>query len=709
MYVDQLEDANGGTIHELAEDITTVYTTLVWNAAEGKWAPVEPIELHTTCRTAPIAPVYKQLKSYQIKVWGDIAGKETAHTFSIPENGYTLSEVRGSREEGFYVDMTVTLEDGDYYHTSWVEKKNPGVTYKYDWERTPETITVTLRYNGDLNGTLHGDRHASNTNYDWVLDTTGKTFGVVAEAYLQRMEFTVSFNSNGGKAIEPITVTYDSAYGKLPSASSVTGFTNPKNSWYLIDAEGNVTETNIRNTTIVSEARDHELIQKREIYVSAVKVARTPAGQYVGTEYTLTATVANLNEELLDYTYAWYKDGVLVEGATEATLVLKGNYSDNGEYKAVVTATKKADCTIVTWNDSASNEGTYTLKLSKIANTLRLNENYGENPATSDSYSGGSSAVIRSAAERTGYTFLGWNTAADGSGTMYQKGDTVEFVDEVGNGGIIVELFAQWKANEYTVTLDPNGGEVAPATVTVTYDSAISELPEAVRTGYTFAGWTTEDGTPVDAQTIYTVAGDSTFVAMWTANEYTITFDANGGKVDPATKVVVFDAKVGELPVPERYGYTFAGWTTADGDPVDAETVYTVAGDSTYVAMWTKNIYTVTFDAKGGYCEETSRQVPYLDAVGELPYAYYAGYAFVGWYDENGKEVDEEYVVTGNVTLTAKFVRGIVIDMDGNGNVTGADKTENESNPNTGAPAAANLVSAIAVLSAAAYVLGKRK
>ena len=187
MYVNQLEDANNGTSHNLVEDITSVTATLKWDYEQNLWVTLDgqPIELHTACRTAPLAPEYKQVDGYQIKVWGDVNGTETAFTTNLPEGGYTLSEVRGSREEGFFVDVVITLKDGDIFITNWMEKKvNPGITYVYDTERTEMTITITLRYNGDLNGTLYGNRHAANTNYDWVLDTNGKTFGVIAEAYV---------------------------------------------------------------------------------------------------------------------------------------------------------------------------------------------------------------------------------------------------------------------------------------------------------------------------------------------------------------------------------------------------------------------------------------------------------------------------------------------------------------------------------------------
>ena len=226
MYVDQLEDANYGTTHELVEDITTVYTTLKWDALAGQWTTLDgkPIELHTTCRTAPLAPAYKQI-NYQVKVWGDVFDEMKAYTSYIPEDGYVLSDVYGSREEGFFVDVTIFLDDNDVYVSNWNEKKAPeGMEFFYDWQKTEKTITFTLKYNGSLNGTLHGDRHASNTNFDWVLASNGKHFGVVYEASVEPETMYIVFRkwvngTNHGTIKQAIT------YGEE--------MTLKKNLWWL--------------------------------------------------------------------------------------------------------------------------------------------------------------------------------------------------------------------------------------------------------------------------------------------------------------------------------------------------------------------------------------------------------------------------------------------------------------------------------------------
>lgn len=105
---------------------------------------------------------------------------------------------------------------------------------------------------------------------------------------------------------------------------------------------------------------------------------------------------------------------------------------------------------------------------------------------------------------------------------------------------------------------------------------AFTGTPE--REGYTFAGW--------DQEIADVVTQDVTYTAVWTANTYTLTLDAGEGTVDPATVTVTYDAAIGELPVPTRDGYEFAGWTDENGAIVTADTVYTMTGDSTLTAQW---------------------------------------------------------------------------------------------------------------------------
>ena len=89
----------------------------------------------------------------------------------------------------------------------------------------------------------------------------------------------------------------------------------------------------------------------------------------------------------------------------------------------------------------------------------------------------------------------------------------------------------------------------------------------------------------VTEETVYETAEDSTLTAKWDANEYTVTLD-DGNSTTEIT--VTYDEAIGELPIPEREGYTFAGWYDAEGNLVTKDTVYTSTDDLTLTAKWTK-------------------------------------------------------------------------------------------------------------------------
>ena len=135
-----------------------------------------------------------------------------------------------------------------------------------------------------------------------------------------------------------------------------------------------------------------------------------------------------------------------------------------------------------------------------------------------------------------------------------------------------------------TITLNPNGGALPEYSLV-----AGAALPIPTKTGYTFAGW--YENQEFSGDPVTDVPTDSTknlnFYAKWTANTYTVIFDANGGSVNPTSAVTVA-GKLTSLPTPTYDGYDFIGWYTQKdgGEKVTTDTVF--AMDSTIYAHWSK-------------------------------------------------------------------------------------------------------------------------
>jgi M6 family metalloprotease-like protein/uncharacterized repeat protein (TIGR02543 family) len=257
---------------------------------------------------------------------------------------------------------------------------------------------------------------------------------------------------------------------------------------------------------------------------------------------------------------------------------------------------------------------------------------------------------------RNGYSFDGWWTGDNGTGTQVTAGTMVTTAANH-------TLYAKWTPNSYTVTFDPENGTVTPETMGVTFGAAYGTLPTPVRTGYTFAGWWTSDngtGNRVTATTLVAATADLRLYARWTVSTYTVTFDSEGGRMSTTSKSVAFGGTYGALPTPARTGYVFAGWWTGDNGTdtqVLSTTVVTIPANHALYAKWMVNSYTVTFSPGGGTVSPTSQGVTFDAPYGPLPAPIRTDYTFDGWW--TGTSVTENTVVSiaASHTLYAKWVR----------------------------------------------------
>ena len=253
---------------------------------------------------------------------------------------------------------------------------------------------------------------------------------------------------------------------------------------------------------------------------------------------------------------------------------------------------------------------------------------------------------------RTGYTFKGWWTDANG-------GTQITALTIVSGH---MTCYAHWKVNTYTVTFNANGGTGGTTSVTRDYGQTIGTLPMPARAGCAFAGWWTSasGGTQISSST--KVTSNVTYYVHWMA---TVMLNANGGTVDTATVVRECGQAVGTLPTPTHTDYnTFAGWWTAasGGTQISASTI--VSGDVTYYARW-KNMYTATFNANGGTGGITKTQ-EYGTSL-TAPTVTRTGYTFTGWSPSVPSTMP-----AGNTTYTAQWkINQYTVTFDANSGTGG--------------------------------------
>ena len=206
---------------------------------------------------------------------------------------------------------------------------------------------------------------------------------------------------------------------------------------------------------------------------------------------------------------------------------------------------------------------------------------------------------------KTGHTFTGWNTAADGTGTHYSEGGS--FTEDAA-----ATLYAHWTLNNYTITFDASGGTGGTSGL-MSYGAALT-APSVTREGYTFDGWSPSVPATVPA-------ADATYTAHWTVNQYNITFDASGG-TGGTSSLMSYGAAL-TAPSVTREGYTFDGWSPSVPATVPAT-------DATYTAHWTVNQYNITFDANGGVGGTGPTLMTYGASL-TAPAVTKEGYTFVSW------------------------------------------------------------------------------
>ncbi len=296
--------------------------------------------------------------------------------------------------------------------------------------------------------------------------------------------------------------------------------------------------------------------------------------------------------------------------------------------------------TFVGWNSQADGNGAVSLKNKEAYNFLVGIDLYAQWSSTQKAVSfeanGGygnmpdqvannntSTALDSNTFTRQGYTFTGWDTQADGTGTDYADGANYPFATSA-------TLYAQWQlatSTDLVVGFDGNGGS---GTMAPQVAGSLSALSRELITnhGYNFTTWaahadgsglTFQDGDdfdftsstnfaaaiPADPNmlTLNAATGNGTLYAQWALNDYAVTFNPNGGSGTMEEHVSSSPTQLHSVAF-TRPGYDFAGWNTAhDGSGTayaDGE-VYAFDVPDTLFAQWTPKLAVTGVSSDGAY------------------------------------------------------------------------------------------------------------
>jgi len=284
-------------------------------------------------------------------------------------------------------------------------------------------------------------------------------------------------------------------------------------------------------------------------------------------------------------------------------------------------------------------------------------ESNGGTPVASQTVTDGEPATKPTDPTRQNYTFDGWFI------------DDVTFENEWDFATAVTDdmtLYAKWSLNQYTVRFESNGGTPV-ASQTVTHGETATKPTDPTREGYTFDSWYSDDVTFENEWDFSTVLTDDiTLYAKWIINQYTFTFESNGGT--PVASQTVNHGEPATKPTdPTREGYTFDGWYSDDvtfENEWDFSTV--VTDEIALYAKWSLNLYTVCFECNGG-TPVASQTVTHGETATKPTDPTREGYTFDGWYSDNVtflSKLDFETAVT-DVTFLDEwdFATPITEDM----------------------------------------------
>ena len=510
--------------------------------------------------------------------------------------------------------LTITFDqnDGSGKQTTYKTKDNRKL------DSLPKPTRKGYDFLGWYDSVTGGNKITTDTMF--ASDTT-------VYARWEAHSYTVKFNANGGSgSMNNQARVYDSTEPLTGNTFTYDGYTYM--GWNTAsDGSGdNYSDKAVVNLT---DAKDAEITLYAQWDPNSYKVTLNECG----------GTINNGN--ITGYTCG---TGATLPTAADMTLTgyIFAGWYDNAEYKGTAV-------TEISTTDFGNKE--YFASWTPITYTVKFDANGGSGSMDDETRTYDTiSPLTENTFTYDGYTYMGWNTASDGSGDNYSDKAVVNLTDAK---DAEITLYAQWDPNSYKVTLNECGGTINNGNITGYTCGTGATLPTAADmtlTGYIFAGWYDNaeyKGTAV-TEISTTDFGNKEYFASWTPITYTVKFDANGGSGTMTDMNRTYaDGATLTANVYSYESHTFTGWNTAsDGtgttyaDGYDGDLASDEGAIVTLYALWDDVVYTVNAINDGNGTASASADTGIKDAIITVSATPNDGYQFAGW-----------EVVTGGVTL----------------------------------------------------------
>ena len=484
--------------------------------------------------------------------------KSTTYSIS-PNTGATISSntFKATKAGTYTVTATVTYNAKDFTGIT----KTATATKTINVHETQYVLRGSINASGDPEGGMAGWGATNNNAYS--VTTEGSTITFVANLTNAKTQYKFKIYN-----------CFDGAYYGQQNDGEI-----PNNTSWILNGSNDVkfTTTAAGPYTFIYNTSDKSIkVQYPTAYT--VTFSHTPTAAADAPTSSISSGAYVLANTSLTFTAKDAKTGYTWKG-----------WYDNNAGTGTALSTNKA------YTRSTTSNTTIYAVYTTNTYTVAFNANGGTGTMSAQNFTYGTAKnLTANTFTRTGYTFAGWNTKADGTETSYTDKQSVNNLTST--NGATVTLYAKWTANKYDITYKDQGNvtftgtHAAGAPTKHTYGTATT-LKTASKTGYTFGGWFTSQDcsgsavTTLDA-TAYT--SNITLYAKWTINQYTLTFLAGeGGEVT---------AKVGGNPISSPAALDYNTQVVLTATPT-GENAFTRWVDGNGNQLSTANPYTHTFKA----------------------------------------------------------------------------------------------------------------
>ena len=427
------------------------------------------------------------------------SGNVTEYTYGVGATLPTDVTRTGYTFKGWYDNENLTgspvtaiggAETGNKEY--WAKWEINQYTITFDTNGGSEIAPITQDYGTEITVPADPTRKGYTfKGWDKEIPETMPADNITVKAQWGINQYTITFDTNGGSKIAPITQDYGTA---------ITAPADPTRKGYTF------------------KGWDKEIPETMPADNITVKA------QWEINQYTITFDT-NGGSEIAPITQDYGTEITAPDNPTRKGYTFKGWDKEIPKTMPAENITVKAQWKI--------NQYTITFDTNGGSEIVPITQDYGTEITAPNNPT------------RKGYTFMGWDKEIPK--TMPAENITVK---------------AQWKINQYTITFDTNGGsEIVP--ITQDYGTEITAPNNPTRKGYTFMGWDKEIPETMPAENI-------TVKAQWEINQYTITFDTNGGSgIAPITQD--YGTEITAPDNPTRKGYTFKGWDKEIPESMPAE------------------------------------------------------------------------------------------------------------------------------------------